>query len=194
MSGKQAKVLTDKQIKAVLAALAGSRNGLRNQVMFLLSLHSLRAKEVADIEVSMVTDSSGAVSDHIALQDKVSKGGKSGRVIYMSQLLRDTLLEYLKDRASKTSSYLIVTERSEKFSANAVAVYFHRLYKHLGFNGMSSHSGRRTFITKAARKLSQVGGSLRDLQLMAGHKNLATTQAYIDYDSDAQRKLVQIIY
>jgi integrase len=193
MSGKQAKVLTDKQIKAVLGALGGSRNGLRNKVMFLLSLHGLRSKEVASIEISMVTDSSGAVSDHITLEDKASKG-KSGRVVYISNKLKETLVAYLKDRGSNQSKYLITTERSEKFSPNAVAVFFHRLYSHLGFNGMSSHSGRRTFITKAARKLSQVGGSLRDLQLMAGHKNLATTQRYIDYDTDAQKKLIQILY
>jgi integrase/recombinase XerD len=59
---------------------------------------------------------------------------------------------------------------------------------------MSSHSGRRTFITKAARKLSQVGGSLRDLQLMAGHKSLSTTQRYIDYDTEAQKKLIELLY
>ena len=193
MSGKQAKVLADKQIKAVLGALDGSRNGLRNKVMFLLSLHGLRSKEVASVEISMITDSSGVLADHITLEDRASKG-RSGRVIYMSNLLRETLSDYLKERGDVQSKYLITTERSERFSSNAVAVFFHRLYKHLGFNGMSSHSGRRTFITKAARKLSQVGGSLRDLQLMAGHKSLATTQRYIDYDSDAQRKLVQILY
>ncbi len=193
MSGKQAKVLTDKQIKAVLGALAGSRNALRNKVMFLLSLHGLRATEVADIEVSMITDSTGQLSDRITLEDKASKG-KSGRVVYMSQLLRETLAVYLAERRSSTSKYLIITERSEKFSSNAVAVFFHRLYKQLGFNGMSSHSGRRTFITKAARKLSQVGGSLRDLQLMAGHKSLSTTQRYIDYDTDAQKKIVELLY
>lgn len=193
MSGKQAKTLTDQQIKAVLGALEQSRNGLRNKVMFLLSLHGLRSKEVASVEISMITDSSGVLADHITLEDRASKG-KSGRVIYMSNLLRETLSDYLKERGDVQSKYLITTERSERFSSNAVAVFFHRLYKHLGFNGMSSHSGRRTFITKAARKLSQVGGSLRDLQLMAGHKSLATTQRYIDYDSDAQRKLVQILY
>jgi integrase len=90
MSGKQAKVLTDKQIKAVLGALEGSRNGLRNKVMFLLSLHGLRSKEVASIEISMVTDSSGAINDHITLEDKASKG-KSGRVVYISNELRETL-------------------------------------------------------------------------------------------------------
>ena len=193
MSGKQAKILSDKQIKAVLGALEGSRNGFRNRLMLLLSLHGLRAKEIANLEIAMITDGNGAISDHIALEDKASKG-KSGRTIYMSTQLRELLTEYLNQQGPAKSKYLITTERSEKFTANAIAVFFHRLYKRLGFQGMSSHSGRRTFITKAARKLSQVGGSLRDLQLMAGHKSLSTTQRYIDYDTEAQKKLIELLY
>jgi hypothetical protein len=36
----------------------------------------------------------------------------------------------------------------------------------------------------------KVGGSLRDVQLLAGHRSIQITQRYIDGDSDAQRKLV----
>jgi integrase len=59
--------------------------------------------------------------------------------------------------------------------------------------GCSSHSGRRTFITRAARLVHKAGGSLRDVQLLAGHRSIQTTQRYIDGDSDAQRKLVSMI-
>jgi len=33
------------------------------------------------------------------------------------------------------------------------------LYRDLGFKGASSHSGRRTFITKAAKAVEQLGGT-----------------------------------
>jgi integrase len=54
-------------------------------------------------------------------------------------------------------------------------------------------SGRRTFVTRAARLAHKAGGSLRDVQLLAGHRSIQTTQRYIDGDSDAQRRLVALL-
>ncbi len=78
-------------------------------------------------------------------------------------------------------------------SAASVALWFHRLYTRLGLAGCSSHSGRRTFITRAARKVSEVGGSLRDVQQLAGHSSLATTQRYVEGSTDAKRRLVNLV-
>ena len=70
---------------------------------------------------------------------------------------------------------------------------FHRLYASLGLIGGSSHSGRRTCITRAARKVSEAGGSLRDVQQLAGHASLSLTQRSIEGDSDAKRELIALI-
>ncbi len=79
-------------------------------------------------------------------------------------------------------------------SANAVAAWFRDLYvRRLGWEGFSSHSGRRTFATQAARKATLAGGSLRDVQDMLGHASLNTTQRYLEPSSDAKRKLVELI-
>ena len=69
----------------------------------------------------------------------------------------------------------------------------HRWFRALGYHGCSSHSGRRTFITNAASKISTVGGSLRDIQILAGHSVLSMTQRYIDPDAAAQRKIVDLV-
>ena len=43
--GKQAKILTDKQVRAVLAELDTRRYPLRDRVMFLLSIKSRNARQ-----------------------------------------------------------------------------------------------------------------------------------------------------
>jgi integrase/recombinase XerD len=77
--------------------------------------------------------------------------------------------------------------------ARSIVIWFSRAYRAVGLDGCSSHSGRRTFITRAARLVHKAGGSLRDVQLLAGHRSIQTTQGYIDGDSDAQRRLVSLI-
>jgi len=75
------------------------------------------------------------------------------------------------------------------FPRQAIVNMFQRWYRHLGFVGCSSHSGRRTFITNAARKISTVGGSLRDVQMLAVHTNLRTHAEYIEANPEAQRRV-----
>jgi integrase/recombinase XerD len=75
----------------------------------------------------------------------------------------------------------------------SIVNWFAGAYRFVGLSGCSSHSGRRTFITRAARLVHKAGGSLRDVQLLAGHRSIQTTQRYIDGDTDAQRKLVSLL-
>lgn len=200
--GKQAKILSEAQIRATTQYLATTRNAQRDAVMFLLSVKSgLRAKEIASLTWQMVTDSQGNVTDSIALQNIASKGKNGGRTIPLNKDLK-AALETLKDFAAAKRSEkgypfglaanVITSERGERLSANSVAHWFKRLYGNLGFDLCSSHSGRRTAITRWAKNVSRVSGSLRDVQELAGHKNLATTQRYIVGDTAAKRKLVDM--
>ena len=91
------------------------------------------------------------------------------------------------------TSHVIRTERSGKTSPQAVVNMFASWFEDTGLIGCSSHSGRRTFITNAARKISSVGGSLRDVQILAGHSSLAVTQRYIEGDGEARIKVVDMI-
>jgi integrase/recombinase XerD len=192
--GKQAKILTAAQATAVLAYVATTRHPRRNRLIFLLSIRAgLRAKEVAGLTWAMVTDSEGSVADEIALRNDASKG-KSGRIIPMSKELRGALADWMNFCAPvQPGQRIIITERSEATSPHVIVNLFRSWYGRLGFQGCSSHSGRRTFITNAARRISTVGGSLRDVQSLAGHSSLVTTQGYIEINADAKRKVVELL-
>jgi integrase len=184
---KQAKVLTDKQVKVVLKHLTGTRHAKRNRVMFFLSLHAgLRAKEIAEISWAMVTNGDGEIGDEISLTNKAAKG-KSGGVVAMSKELRSALMELAADG---TDGNIIKVGRGRATSAQVVTNWFFTLYRDLGFEGCSSHSGRRTAITRWARNISLVGGSMRDVQSLARHSSLALTQRYVETNSDAQKAVV----
>ncbi len=200
--GKQAKFLSEPQIKATTQYLSTTRNSLRDAVIFLLSVKSgLRAKEIALLTWQMVTDPEGNIADAIALQNIASKGKNGGRTIPLNKDLKQAL-QTLKDfaaakRAEKgfpfdLAANVITSERGERLSANSVAHWFKRLYGGLGFDSCSSHSGRRTAITKWAKNISRAGGSLKDVMEIAGHQNLATTQRYVQGDTAAKRKLVDM--
>lgn len=189
--GKQAKTLSKGQADATISYLSTTRYPERNKLIFLLSAKAgLRAKEIARLTWRMVCDAAGEVGHAIYLTDDASKG-TSGRVIPMHHEVRSALVTYRKSLTKSPADCVIATERSSATSPQVIVNMFQRWYRHLGFVGCSSHSGRRTFITGAARKVSSVGGSLRDVQALAGHSNLRTTQRYIEESADAQRRVVQ---
>lgn len=194
MLGRQAKTLNTAQVKAVLLHLTNTRNPVRNKLIFLLSAKAgLRAKEIAGLTWRMVTDSQGHIAREINLEDKASKG-RSGGVIAINSELSEALIDWRKKCwVIDSHTRVICTERSKTTSAQVIVNMFWDWYLALGFQGCSSHSGRRTFITNAARKISLVGGSLRDVQALARHSSLSMTQRYIDTDVEAQRKVVELI-
>ena len=186
--GKQAKILTEAQQKVVLSYLAGRRLAQRNTVMFLLSVDAgLRAKEIAALEWEMVTDAQGALTDEIRLQDRASKG-RSGGVVFMSKKLRVALEALAAGEVLKGP--VMKAQGGRGMGAQTVVNWFFKLYLELGFYGCSSHSGRRTAITRWARKISAAGGSMRDVQSLARHSSLAMTQRYIEVSEDAMRRVV----
>jgi integrase/recombinase XerD len=140
----------------------------------------------------MVTDAEGNIADVISLDNSASKG-KSGRIIPMSETLKQAISEYLEERGKEPGA-LVKSERGNGFSAASIAEWFHRLYAAMGYEGASSHSGRRSFITNAARKIPLCGGSLLDVMVLAGHRHLSTTQAYISDDTEAQKKVVDLLF
>lgn len=194
---KQAKILSQSQVKVLVGYVGDLRNGQRNQVVVLLSTKAgLRAKEIAALSWKMLITPDGLVSDKISLPNIAAKG-ESGRVIPLNRKLKRALeslkLAQVSEGSYSADSRVVRTERSPTATPQCIVNMFQGWYSDLGFVGCSSHSGRRTFITNAAKKIALVGGSLRDVQALAGHSSLQTTQRYIEADSAAQSKVVDLI-
>ena len=191
MAGRHAKTLTKQQLVAALRRAAHSRYPERDRVMVLLSVKAgLRAGEIAKLTWPMVVDAQGRVASHIELHDAAAKK-RSGRTIPLHPDLMRSLRRLHKQYAVRGP--VIQSERGEALRPSSVVNWFARLYRELGFEGCTSHSGRRTFITNAARLVFKAGGSLRDVQQLAGHRSIEHTQAYIDGDARAKRRLVNLL-
>ncbi|MEG2313615.1 site-specific integrase [Brevundimonas sp.] len=191
MPGRQAPILTDTIIRRALAKLSHRPKAARDQVIFLLSLRAgLRACEIAGLEWSMVLNSNKQVGRTLVVHDRIAKKG-GGRTIPLHPDLR-VALQILRNQRSTPESPIIVSDRGGKLRANSLVNWFRELYREIDATGCSSHSGRRTFITKAARNAHKAGASLRDIQILAGHKSIEVTQGYIEGDTDAQRRLVAL--
>jgi len=191
MPGKQAKILNDSQLAQLLAYARATRYPLRNHVIVLLSVKAgLRAGEIAKLTWDMVLDPSGQISAVIELRDGAAKK-KRGRTIPLHADLVAALAAWLIETTN--SAPVVQSERGGSMTPISIVNWFKTAYERVGLSGCTSHSGRRTFITRAARLVHKAGGSLRDVQLLAGHRSIQTTQRYIDGDSDAQRRLVSLI-
>jgi integrase len=159
--------------------------------MVLLSAKAgLRAGEIANLTWDMVVDANGQISGLIELADAAAKKC-SGRSIPIHPDLAAALAAWWQ--VAPPSDHVISSQRGGRMRPLSIVVWFNRAFKNIGLKGCSSHSGRRTFVTRAARIVHKAGGSLRDVQLLAGHRSIQTTQRYIDGDTDAQRKLVSMI-
>ena len=145
---------------------------------------------MARLEWSMVLDARGKVADVLAIHDAIAKK-RGGRRIPMHPDLRHALRSLL--RISEPLGPVIRSARGGSLRPTSVVNWFAALFKELGFEGCSSHSGRRTFITAAARNVHRSGCSLRDVQLLAGHRSIETTERYIDGDTRGQRRLVGLL-
>lgn len=191
--GGSANIVSLSEYRHLIDRLVNRRHELRDKAMVLLSFKAgLRACEIAGLDWSMVTDCSGAIANTISVGRGIAKNGRARR-LPMHPQLRAALVALRSQEGKPRRGAVIRSQRGGHLTPGSVVNWFSAFYVSAGLYGCSSHSGRRTFITNSARLLAKVGGSLRDIQELAGHSGLATTEAYLHGDRDIQRKLVRLL-
>jgi integrase/recombinase XerD len=190
---RRAKLVPPPAQIAFVEHVSRKRRSERNRVIAYLSMKAgLRACEISGLDWSMVLDASGGVAESVEVGGHIAKLG-SGRRIPCHRKLRAALRTLHLQQGRPMRGPVCLSERGGPMTAGTISNWFAQQYRELGLEGCSSHSGRRTMITMAARSLAKVGGSLRDVQELAGHRNLATTEGYIEGDRAVQKRLVDML-
>ena len=187
---KQAKVLTEREFKAVLAVVGTMKYAARNRAALMLSHYAgMRVGEIAALTVGDVLTAKGEVKEQVLLRASTTKSGEA-RTVFLSDTLRKELARYvvaLRVAERPASAPFLVTQKRTAFSANTLCQLFSHLYSVADIDGASSHSGRRWFITRLAHS----GVSAKVIMTLAGHKHLTTTQRYIEVNDEMMREAVR---
>ncbi len=189
---KQAKTLTAEELRRVMDYVATRKHSLRNRALVCFSFYAgCRVGEISSLLFSDVVDAEGNVRNEVVLRAENTKT-KEARTIFINAKLKKELqnyVSYYKPKNADAKLFYSQKTKSNGYNANTLTQFFHYLYKRAGIYGASSHSGRRTFITNLANK----GISVRLLASLAGHRNISTTQCYIDVNDEMKRKAVELV-
>jgi hypothetical protein len=109
--------------------------------------------EIANLTWDMVVDAAGQVGGIIELRNQAEEMQRPDNPDLAAALAA------WRSVAPK-SDYVLSSERGGRMRPLRIVTWFNRAFKNIGLKGCSSHSGRRTFVTKAARLVHKAGGSL----------------------------------
>lgn len=184
-----AKLITEAEFKRALSICSSRRHSTRDQTILQLSyLAGLRACEIAALTVADVYTADGSVKSTVTLSAAQTKGSRA-RVFYVNQRLERVLSRYWTVvRNPAPNGPLFQTQLGTAFSANTMSQLFLIIYSAAGLEGCSSHSGRRSFITR----LADQGVAVHLLAALAGHRSIQTTQRYITVNDALLARAVEL--
>jgi integrase/recombinase XerD len=184
-----ARLITERDFKRAIAQCSTRRHSLRDQTILHLSyLAGLRACEIAALTVADIYSADGVIRNSVTLGADQTKGHRA-RVFYVNQRLSRVFAEYWRVvQGRDPHSPLFQTQQATAFSANTISQLFLHIYAAAGLDGCSSHSGRRSFITR----LAEQGVAVHLLAALAGHRSIQTTQRYITVNDALLARAVEL--
>jgi integrase/recombinase XerD len=192
----QAATISDNKLKQLFKLVSIGNHAKRNETIMALShFLGLRSKELAALHVFDVIDANGNLCDVLRLQACYTKGNKHRDIPISNPKLRKILQGWISYRQKtdgtlfNRNSPLFRSQKGLAFSANSMTRMINNLYKNHGFEGCSSHTGRRSMITKLANKSI----ALHKIKILAGHSNIQTTLGYIDSNPDELGEIMKAL-
>ena len=189
----RAAVLTPSQVRQVFK-IARSRGRLAARAEAVLAVSmglGLRAKELASLKWSDVYNGDGNVRTVVHLTAAYTKGGRTRDVFLSSPALRRVLERYRQTRmvsgTPRPNAPLFKSQKGSAMTACSMARVLQTLYIEAGFAGASSHSGRRTLITRLAER----GVDLKAIAQIAGHTSIRTTAVYVESNPTRLARILQ---
>ncbi len=192
---KQARLLTDVEMKRVFAVVAAGRNAERNRMILQMGfLAGLRACSIAALKIGNVLDVAGNVKDEFVLNAEQTKGNKAQRV-FVSARLKKEIEKYVSHLNEISPHFfsgdlpLIQSQKQQKhFSSNSLVQLVNRIFKAAGVD-TSSHAMRRQFITNLANNAVNP----RVIQKLANHSSLNHTMRYIEVTDEQMKCAVEMV-
>jgi len=161
----QAKILTDSEIEAIFSLLTP-----RDRAVFAVCLYcGCRISESLSIRISDIANGV------ITLRKNSTKGKRGSRSLPISPNLETILNDYL--RITFPGEFLFPGRDGTKPLTTAYAdLTLRQACQKLGIKGVSTHSFRRTSLTR----MHSAGVPLRTIQRISGHSSLATLSLYLE--------------
>ena len=186
----KAKVLTPEEFKRLLLIASDGQFPERNQAIIYCSFGlGLRVKEISSLKISDVADENLKLLAVINLKRSMTKGEKQRHAYLKNKKVCSALQSYLDSlEAPATSSPLFQTQKKSRFTPDVLQKWFKKQYDKAGIVGASSHSGRRTFITRLVEK----GIEITAVSRLAGHSNIGTTAIYVDDNPDRLMRIAEM--
>ncbi|HHY0177219.1 TPA: tyrosine-type recombinase/integrase [Legionella pneumophila] len=186
----KAKILSEAEFEQLLVAAKIGSSSIRNVALVYCSFGlGLRVKEIASLTIKDVANSQYRLRDEICLKRSITVGKKQHHVYLTNKKVYSALTDHLKNMEGVgLNKPLFQTQRKKEFTPCTLQKWFRSLYDKAGIYGASSHSGRRTFITR----LIEQGVNIKSVSHLAGHASTITTSIYIENKPDCLKELAKL--
>lgn len=186
----RAPVLTTGQIQAVLR-VARNRRRLAGRSVAALALSlglGLRAKELAALRWSDIYEVDGSLRQVLHLKAAYTKGSKTRDVFLSSPKLRRILDVYGAGSPQPlVEAPLFTSQKGGPLTPASMARFIKVIYCDAGLPRATSHTGRRTLITRLAER----GVDLKSIAAIAGHASIRTTAIYVESNPARLSRILQ---